>query len=163
MFSLIWAWVNGCANNQDTSDLRCHCAHYDVIAMSCLQFVYVLDGIVQSFTKCNRWNCWTVGNTLCMLGRLVEQVLTHWSRVMHICVSNHQAEWRIHASVTIIGSDNGLLPDRHQVITWTNAGILLIGPLGTNFREIWIKILIFSFKKCIWKCHLRNWGHFLLA
>ena len=24
----------------------------------------------------------------------------------------------------------------HQAITWTNAGILLIGPLGTNFGEI---------------------------
>ena len=38
----------------------------------------------------------------------------------------------------IIGSDNGLSPNRHQAITWTNAGILLIGPLGTNFNEILI-------------------------
>ena len=30
---------------------------------------------------------------------------------------------------------------------WTNAGILLIGPLGTNFSEILIEILTFSFKK----------------
>ena len=35
-----------------------------------------------------------------------------------------------------IGSDNGLAPDRRQAIIWTNAGILLIGPLGTNFSEI---------------------------
>ena len=37
-----------------------------------------------------------------------------------------------------IGSDNGLAPGRHQAIIWTtgNAGILLIGPLGTNFSEI---------------------------
>ena len=32
-----------------------------------------------------------------------------------------------------IGSDNGLSPDQCQAIIWTNAGILLIGPLGTNF------------------------------
>ena len=63
--------------------------------------------------------------------------LTHWGRVTHICVSK----------LTINGSDNGLSPDRCQAIIWTNAGILLIGPLGTNFSEISIKILTFSFKK----------------
>ena len=55
----------------------------------------------------------------------------------HICVSK----------LTIIGSDNGLSPGRRQAIIWTNAGLLLIGPLGTNFSEILIKILTFSFKK----------------
>ena len=30
---------------------------------------------------------------------------------------------------------------------WTNAGILLVEPLGTNFNEILIEIQIFSFKK----------------
>ena len=63
--------------------------------------------------------------------------LTHWGRVTHTCVSK----------LTIIGSDNGLSPDRRQAIIWTNAGILLIGPLGTNFSEIVIEILTFSFKK----------------
>ena len=63
--------------------------------------------------------------------------LTHWGRVTHICVSKH----------TIIGSDNGLSPGRRQAIIWTNAGILLIGPWGTNFSEILIGIQAFSFKK----------------
>ena len=60
-----------------------------------------------------------------------------------------EAECRIYCvgKLTIIGSDNGLSPDRCQAIIWTNAGILLIGPLGTNFSEILIEILIFSFKK----------------
>ena len=48
----------------------------------------------------------------------------------HICVGN----------LTITGSGNGLSPGRRQAITWTNAGILLIGPLGTNFSEILIGI-----------------------
>ena len=52
--------------------------------------------------------------------------LTHWGRVTHKCVSK----------LTIIGSDNGLSPGQHQAIIWTNAGILLIRPLGTNFSEI---------------------------
>ena len=42
-------------------------------------------------------------------------------------------------NLTIIG--------RRQAIIWTNAGILLIGPLGTNFNEIVIGIQTFSVKK----------------
>ena len=48
---------------------------------------------------------------------------------------------------TSIGSDNGLSPGRRQAIIWTNAGILSIGPYGTNFSEILIEILTFSLKK----------------
>ena len=51
------------------------------------------------------------------------------------------------SKLTIIGSDNGLLPGQCQAIIWTNAGILLIGPLGTNFSEILIEIHTFPFKK----------------
>ena len=40
------------------------------------------------------------------------------------------------------GQNGRQFPDRRQEIIWTNAGILLIGPLGTNVSEIWIKILI---------------------
>ena len=47
-------------------------------------------------------------------------------RVTHICVSK----------LASIGSDNGLSPGRRQAIIWTNDGILLIEPLGTNFSEI---------------------------
>ena len=53
-----------------------------------------------------------------------------------------------------IGSDNGLSPGRRQAIFLISAGILLIGPLGTNFGEIWIDIRAFHLKKCIWKCRL---------
>ena len=49
--------------------------------------------------------------------------------------------------LTIIASDNGLSPGRHQAIIWNNAGILSIGLLGTNFSEILIEIHKFSFKK----------------
>ena len=72
--------------------------------------------------------------------KLISQ-LTHWGRVTHICVSK----------LTIIGSDNGLSPGRRQAIIWTNAGILLIWTLGTNFSEILSKIHIFSFKKIHFK------------
>ena len=79
-------------------------------------------------------------------------VLTHWGRVTHICVGK----------LISIGSDNGLSPGRRQVIIWTNAGILLIGPLGTNFSEILIEIHSFSFKKMYLKCRLRK-GDYLVS
>ena len=47
------------------------------------------------------------------------------------------------SKLTIIGSDNGLSPDRRQAIIWNNARLLLIGPLGTNLSEILIEILTF--------------------
>ena len=77
-------------------------------------------------------------------------VLTHWGRVTHICVSKQ----------TIIGSDNGLLPNWRQAIIWTNAGILLIGTLGTNFSGIFIEIRIFSFKKMGLKVSSAKWRSF---
>ena len=62
----------------------------------------------------------------------------------HICVGK----------LTTIASDNGLSPGRRQAIIWTNDGLLLIGPLGTNFSEILIEILTFSFKKM----RLKEWS-----
>ena len=79
--------------------------------------------------------------------------LTHWGRVTHICVGN----------LTIIGSDNGLSPGRCQAISWTNIGILLIGPLGTNFSEMLIEIHTFSFKKIYFYMSSGKWRPFCLA
>ena len=75
------------------------------------------------------------------------RLLTHWGRVTHIGVGN----------LTIIGPDNGLSPGRCQAIIWTNAGILSIGPLGTNFNEISIGIQTFSFKKMHFKMSSAKW------
>ena len=63
---------------------------------------------------------------------------------------------------TIIGSDNGLLSSWCQAIIWINAGILLIGPLGTNFSEIFIEIIIFSLKKMYLKMFAK-WQQFYLS
>ena len=79
--------------------------------------------------------------------------LTHWGRVMHICVSK----------ITIIGSDNDFSPGRHQAIIWTNAGILLIRPLGTNLSEILIGVQTFSFKKMELKMSSAKWRPFCLG
>ena len=81
---------------------------------------------------------------------LCHNILTHWGRVTHICISK----------LTIIGSDNGLSPGRRQAIICTYAGILLIRPLGKNFNEILIEIHTFSFKEIHFKCRLENGVHF---
>ena len=70
-----------------------------------------------------------------------------------ICVGNQ----------TIIGSDNGFAPCRRQAIIWTNVEILLIGPLGTNFSELLIKIHTFSYNKMHWKMLSRKCQPFCLG
>ena len=79
--------------------------------------------------------------------------LTHWGWVTHICVSK----------LTVIGSDNGLSPGRRQAIIWTNAGIFLIGTIGTNFSKILSKIHTFSFKKMQLKMSSAKWRPFCLG
>ena len=71
----------------------------------------------------------------------------------HICDSK----------LTTIGSDNGLSPGQRQAIIWNNAGILLIEPLGTNFSEIYIEILTFSFNKMRLKVSSAKWRPFCLG
>ena len=78
--------------------------------------------------------------------------LTQWGCVTHICISN----------LTIIGSDNGLSPGWRQAIIWTNAGIVSIGPLGTNFSEISIEIYTFSFRKMYMLMSSGKWRPFCL-
>ena len=72
---------------------------------------------------------------------------------MHICVGN----------LTSIGSDNGLSSGRRQSIIWTNAGILLIRPLGKNWIQVLIKIHTFSFKKMYLKMLSGKWQPFCLG
>ena len=59
-----------------------------------------------------------------------------------------------------IGSDIGLSPGRRQAIIWTRAGIFLTAPLRTNFSEILIKILTFSFNKMHLEMSSTKWRQF---
>ena len=93
----------------------------------------------------SRTLCWSM-----IVFPMTRWALTHWDRVTQICVGK----------LIIIGSDNGLSPARHQPIIWTNAGIFLIGTLGTNFSEIWIGIQTFSFTKLHLKMSSAKWRPF---
>ena len=98
------------------------------------------------------WHLW-LSSGICHLCWSAVSGLTHWGRVRHICVSK----------LAIIGSDNGLSPDRRQAIIQTNAGILLIRTLGTNFSEIWSKIHTISFKKMHLNMSSAKWRPFCLS
>ena len=74
--------------------------------------------------------------------------LVHWGRVTQICVSQ----------LSIIGSDNGLSPDRCQAIAWTNDGIIWVGTLGTNLKSWHLHS-----RKCIRTYPLGIGGQFVLA
>ena len=73
--------------------------------------------------------------------------MTHWDRVTYICVSK----------LISIDTDNGLSLGWHQAIIWANVGILLTGPLGTNFNEILIEIRTFSLKEIHLKMSSGKW------
>ena len=120
MFSLMLASARCWTNRLVADDLRCHGSHVVGLEQDYSKSIAKALELLQSCSK--SW---------------CDIPLTHWGRVTHICVSK----------LTIIGSDNGLSPDRRQAIIWTNAGILLIRPLGTNFNEILIEIPTFSFTK----------------
>ena len=77
----------------------------------------------------------------------------NWIPVTDICVGY----------LTIIGSDNMLLPGLCQAIIWTSAEVLLIRPSGTSFSEILIEILTVSFKKTRLKESSAKWQPFCLV
>ena len=112
-----------------------------------LEFLLILKPLPKALYDGKGWSdqCWAKANSICGL--------THWGRVTHICIGK----------LTIIGSDNGLLPGRRQAIIWPNAGILSTGPLGTNFSEILIEINTFSFKKMHLKMSSGKWRPFVSA
>ena len=86
-------------------------------------------------------------------GIIYQRILPHWGRVTHVCVGKP----------TTIGSDNGLSAARRQATIRTNAGVLLIRPLGTNFGEILFRIRMFSFKKMHLKISSAKWRTFCLG
>ena len=108
------------------------------------------------YGMCEMWPrsvWWGLHTTSRRILNAVNYRLSHWGRVTHICFGN----------LTIIGSDNGLSPGRRQAINWTNVGILLIGPLWSNFSETFIEIHTFSFKKIHLKMSSGKWRPFCLG
>ena len=103
----------GWVNNRDNGDLRLHRADFYVTVMLWRKFLQIFNISVSLI-----WN----GHISHILLKLIE---TGW-RIYDICVNE----------LNSIGSDDVLSSGRRQAIVWTNAGILLIGPLGTKLSAI---------------------------
>ena len=79
MFSLIYAWTNSWANNDDAGDLRRHRAHYDVIVMN--KSVRSKQTVIVSVTG-NNWS------NKSMVSSWPYQQLSHTSMV--VCWTKEQ-------------------------------------------------------------------------
>ena len=77
----------------------------------------------------------------CKLPGVITKPWTRWGQVAHICVNK----------LFMIGSDNGWVPGQCVAIICTNAEILLIWSLATNYNEILSEIHTFSFKENAFK------------
>ena len=145
-------WVNMDADNARKYDIPLsepmvpHICIYTHIQPICMHHYYdvricwrITCGFPSRLTHLNiGLTQWVSTNVFmsAVVANVAQKILTHWGRVTHICVSK----------LTTISLDNGLSPGRRKAIIWTNAGILLTGPLGTNFNEILIDIYIFVLK-----------------
>ena len=69
----------------------------------------------------------------------------------------HMRQWIGAPLIQVMAS---LSPVRRQAFTWTNANLLSIGPLETNFSEIRIKIHNFSFMNRRLKMSSTKWRSF---
>ena len=111
------------------------------------KYIYILEFVPAAYDNKTIWLCAMSLRSVSVpyITYFKTKTLLLW-RVLLTGFWLIEAEWRIYASLNwvIIGSDNGLSPVRRQAIIWTNAGILLIGPLGTTQ----------------WKFH-RNWNIFI--
>ena len=114
----------------------------------------LMDNPFSLMEICVAWSiishCSTKRYILLHRSNTLKTTFTHLGRVAHICVRK----------IIIIGSDNGLSPGRRQAIIWTNAGILLIDPIGTNFSEILIEVHTFSYKQTHLKMSSAKWRLF---
>ena len=83
------------------------------------------------------WAKWLLTIAHTCIGRALSS--THSDRVMHICVRK----------LTIIRSDNGLSPGRHQAINWTNVGTLSIGQVEQTSVKSYRNSYIFIHKNVL--------------
>ena len=93
-----------------------------------------------------RWELDSVHNQECKFLELCWKIshihfLRVFTRVHHInSFISHKCHIHVSVNWINIASGNGFWPVQRQAITWTNADLLSIGPLGTNFGEVQIKI-----------------------
>ena len=97
-----------------TESQQIQTCRYDTFCAGMFRYIY------EAWEDCNTLIWWKPGSRKCIkITRIhrsavynINVLLTHWGRMTRICV----------IKLSIIVADNGLSPDRHQAIIWTNAG-----------------------------------------
>ena len=109
---------------------------------------------------CIPWNSLMIFHNFCL--RFINSEIANGITMSQRVLINSSPPSTAYMSVNriSIGSDNGLLPIWCQAIIKTNAGLLSIGPYGTNFRGILIKKQNFSFIKMHFKMSAVKWQPF---
>ena len=154
MFSDVQKWLQ-------RRSLTTNCLNDIVLVLKSEQHIWAADGIILWHAELTpeRWgtvitpqtwlSVWTgISNIFCVRQNLSQDTgapsilaafadtLSLSARNMLIISSPPIAAYMRQWTGSAFGADNGLAPDRRQAIIWTNARILLPGPLGTNFNEI---------------------------
>ena len=139
----------------DRGSIRFTWAHSNLIRLENWKYgIYMCECILPgTLSEINEINEYLRGRHFHQFCTIHGALLTHWDRVTHICVSK----------LTTIGLDNGLSPGWRQAIICTNAGIMLIRTLGTNFSEILCEIHSFPFSKMHLKMSSAKWRLFGLG
>ena len=166
LFPLICAWTNGWVNNLDAGDLRRHRAQYDVTVMFTIQFSWKFSMLSSKFSWADRYETYNshanyavltcTGNCCIIMTRyeiisgeeniylisivIMENTLTHWGRITHICVGK----------LTTNGSDTATSHYLNQcwdIVNWTH-GNKLQWKLN---RNLYISIQENAFVNVVWK------------
>ena len=86
IFSLIYTWTNGWANNRGAGDLRHHCAHYDVAVMNTeiLMQNMIISGTVHSIFLLYEYCCLGKRNLHCAFQMYVDMMQAKMIIRLHI-------------------------------------------------------------------------------
>ena len=76
---------------------------------------------------------------------------TQWNRDIQICINKPRSYLLVQIPVC-----------RCHAITWTNVDVFSTEPIRTALIAIWIRILNFPRRKCIWKLCIQNVHHFAI-
>ena len=129
------------------------------------QYGRPLQSLHRLFTGCV-WSVSELGlvQTVCQIPRPIS--LGIWPPVLHtpLCIvtTNPSRTGLNPLMETTIDSDHGLSHVWHQAMVWTNAGLLSVRLLGTNFSRFESAFHHFHSRKYIWKC-LKKGGQFVSA
>ena len=147
LFSLIRTWTNCWANNRDTSDLKCHHAHYDITVMS----------IKWSSWRADLWNV-LVHNKL-FIYMIHTNCLKQYFEFHYISLCNHVILYGL-ASPRLLHSLDDHIKSSHSFKHGCNNGrwVVLYALVSPQWSHAWfwgrVRTILFPVTKlcsCVYK------------